>query len=103
MHLCQQTTIDVYVYRAMRKIQCFTHVRYCICVGGLHLPHINVSPPAQQHLPTPLSCGPDSLIHSTSYMASYYSQLGDQLARYMKIQKSLSSYVFSAVNRVIAS
>ena len=28
MHICQQTTIDVYVYRAMRKIQCFTHVRY---------------------------------------------------------------------------
>ena len=28
MHLSQQTTIDVYVYRAMRKIQCFTHMRY---------------------------------------------------------------------------
>ena len=25
-----------------------------ICVGGLHLPHINVSPPTQEHYPTPL-------------------------------------------------
>ena len=55
MHLCQQTTIDVYVYTANYAQNPVFHTHaVCICVGGLHLPHINVSPPAQEHLPTPL-------------------------------------------------